>query len=220
MYAREYKAIAGDATEPLSVETNVRRDRFFLALSRRYDWGKRLRWYLQRTIQDPPDEVMVISRNNAMRPPVAFLSYRSDEDTDILQEYFVPLNAFPSFVDGMREIMLDENINLLHATVRYVPRSRECFLSYAPDDRFAVVLYVNIDTSETGIDRARRWTQRLVDLALTQGGTYYLAYQGFPAVAQSRRAYPALDAFFAHKRTYDPHMLFMNRFYEQYAADR
>lgn len=218
MYASEYTTIAGDATEPLTVEKNVRRDRFFLALSRRYDWGKRLRWYLQRTIQDPPDEVKVVSRNNAMRPPIAFLSYRSDDDTDILQEYFVPPNSFPGFVDGMRDIMQEEKINLLHATVRYVRRSDECFLTYAPDDRFAVVLYMNIDTSAAGIEHARGWTQRLVDLALTHGGTYYLVYQGFPTVAQSRRAYPRLDEFFAHKRAYDPQMMFMSHFYERYAA--
>ena len=52
-------------------EENVGRDRFLLNLSRKYEWGKRLRWYLQKKLVSKPGETEIISRNNAMAPPTA-----------------------------------------------------------------------------------------------------------------------------------------------------
>ncbi|HUR25758.1 MAG TPA: FAD-binding oxidoreductase, partial [Candidatus Thermoplasmatota archaeon] len=53
-------------------------------LSRKYDWGKDLRWYLQRERSDLVD-AQTISRNNLMNGDVGFLDYTSATDTDILQ---------------------------------------------------------------------------------------------------------------------------------------
>ncbi len=60
------------------------------------------------------------------------------------------------------------------------------------------------------------WTQKIVDLALHEKGTYYLTYQLYPSQSQIRYAYPKLDSFFEKKKFYDPAELFMNKFYENY----
>ncbi len=99
----------------LSEEKNISRDKFFLGLSRRYSWGKTLRWDLQRILRKGAEDEQVLSRNNAMRNPIEFLEYHSAKDTDILQEYFIPVDKFSQFVDGAREIVLKNKINLLHA---------------------------------------------------------------------------------------------------------
>ena len=73
----------------LTEEAHVWRDRFFLGLSRRFDWAKALRWKLQKKIELGSGETRIVSRNNAMRPPLApleLLRYRSRHDTDIIQE--------------------------------------------------------------------------------------------------------------------------------------
>jgi len=188
-----------------------------LAMSRRSEVGKDLRWFLQETVADLVS-TRTVSRNNAMRPPVKFLAYSSVEDTDILQEYFVPLRKLVNFVDDLRKVFLEERINLLSATIRYVPRDSESFLPYAHEDCFAVVLYINQPLSVKGKSDAEQWTRRLVEAALRNRGTYYLPYQQYPSVEQIRLAYPMLDEFVEKKRMYDREGVFSNSFYERYFA--
>lgn len=226
MYLTNYKLVEGDnelypgddstfeRLTTLEEEKNVGRNKFLFNLSRNFDWGKGMSWYVQQ--QFLSDEGIVLSRNNAMSPFIEFLEYESTKDTDILQEYFIPLDQFTSFVDGIREIVGSEDLNLLNATVRYTKASDEGFLNYAKEDTFAIVLLFNQPLSDAGIEHMEQATQKIVDLALAHGGTYYLTYQLYPSKAQIRAAYPEIDSFFEKKRAYDPEERFMNQFYEKY----
>jgi decaprenylphospho-beta-D-ribofuranose 2-oxidase len=200
----------------LEHERNVAGKKMALAGSRHSAVAKDIRWYLQETFADSP-ATGVISRNNAMRPDVLFLEYHSPSDTDILQEYFAPLSHFVPFMDRLRATVRARNINLLSATVRYVSKDEESYLSYAREDSFAIVLYINQETSPAGRAAAEVWTRELVDAALAEGGTYYLPYQLYPTRAQIRQAYPRIDQFFELKRKYDPNELFYSSFYSYYA---
>jgi hypothetical protein len=79
-----------------------------------------------------------------MNPPIEFISYYSKKDTDILQEYYVPLENFSDFVDDLGKILSKNNVNLLSVTTRYVPKNTEIFLDYNPVDMVAIVLYFNV----------------------------------------------------------------------------
>src|SRR5439155_1432650 len=84
----------GRGSFDLTEEAHVWRDRLFFGLSRRFDWAKSLRWRLQKKVELGAGEARIVSRNNAMRPPLApleFLEYHSRRDTDIIQEYYVPI---------------------------------------------------------------------------------------------------------------------------------
>ncbi len=201
----------------LSEETHVLRDRTLLGLSRSYAWGKKLRWQLQKMLAKNSGKEPLTSRNNAMRNPVKFLDYYSSKDTDILQEYFVPIDRFVEFVDGLREIVKKDRINLLHVGIRHVPADNEGYLSYARKDSIALVLYMNQKLSAQGKTEAASWTRRLVDLVLKCDGTYYLVYQLYPTREQLQAAYPSIYELFRQKKIYDPQLRFMNKFYETYA---
>ncbi len=200
----------------LQQEKNIFRNKFLFDLSRKFDWGKSLRWNLQKRLEAKVGNKQILSRNNAMRPIIKFLEYSSSKDTDILQEYFVPKEKFVGFIDELRGIVRNDKINLTSVTIRYVPKNTEAYLSYARQDSFAVVMYINQSLSKEGIEKARIWTRKLVDLALANGGSYYLTYQLYPSQEQIRRAYPELDSFFDQKKSHDPDSLFMNKFYEKY----
>ena len=202
----------------LQAEKNVWRNRLLFGLSRSYDWGKSLRWKLQRRLEAKVGQTQIACRNNVMRPIVKFLDYHSTKDTDILQEYFVPVENFVGFINGLRELVKSDRVNLTSVTVRYVPQHTEAHVSYAKQDSLAVVLYINQELSKEGIGKAGVWTRKLVDLVLNGGGSYYLTYQLYPTPAQIRQAYPEIDSSFEKKRTYDPKELFMNKFYERYAG--
>ena len=63
-----------------------------------------------------------------------------------------PRDAFVPFVDQLRELVVDEEVNLLNASVRIVHKE-ENFLTYAPQDAFSVVLYINQQVSEAGNEK-------------------------------------------------------------------
>lgn len=208
------------ASFALTEEEHVWRDRFFLGLSRRFDWAKRLRWSLQKNIELGMREQRVVSRNNAMRPPLApleLLQYHSRRDTDIIQEYYVPVENFVPFMDRFRDILMAGKMNVISSTVRYVAPNDTPVLAYAPTrPAFAIIQMSNVGLSAEAQAHARDVTRQLVDAAIEFGGTYYLTYQLYPSAEQLHRAYPNARRAFERKRFYDPGELFSSQFYETY----
>lgn len=204
----------------LTEEAHVRRDRFFLGLSRKFDWAKSLRWSLQKKVELGAGTTRVMSRNNAMRPPLApleLLQYRSRKDTDIIQEYYVPVDRFVPFMDTFREILVSSKMNVVSSTVRYVAADSSTVLAYAPTQpTFAIIQMSNVGLDSAGQAQAAKVTQQLVDAAIANGGTYYLTYQLYPTPAQLHTAYPRAAFAFERKRFYDPGELFSSKFYETY----
>ena len=204
----------------LTEEAHVWRDKFFFGLSRRFDWAKALRWKLQKRVELGAGEDRLVSRNNSMRPPLApleLLEYRSSRNTDIIQEYYVPVENFVPFMDRFREILLAGKMNVLSSTVRYVTPNATPALAYAPRrETFAIIQMSNVGLSTDEQAQAAAVTQRLVDAAIEHGGTYYLTYQLYPTVDQLHRAYPNARRAFERKRFYDPDEIFMNQFYQKY----
>ncbi len=212
----ELANVSGNKYRDLEPPSKTALKKYLFGLSRKYDWGKKLRWNLQKTLSDrfePP----IISRNNLMNNDIRYLDYYSSKNTDILQEYFVSVEDFPLFIDDLRELVNRKDVNLLSATIRYVPKNTESFLSYSEDTVLGVVLYFNVGLSEKEQEEVGQWTQELIDISLKHNGTYYLPYQLYASQEQIREAYPQIDAFFEKKRQYDPQELFMSKFYEKYA---
>ena len=205
----------------LDHERHVARDRFLFGLSRRYQWGKTLRWRAEKFFYGDGSAKSLVSRNNAMRPPVSavkMLDHNSNKDTDAIQEFFIPISRFLNFMNGMRTALLEDRTNLLGVTLRYVGASRETSLPYAPDeDSFAVILYYNEILSPQGRAKADSLIDKLVRLAINCGGNFYLTYVRELDPALLRKAYPNLENFFAAKRAIDPACRFTSRFFEHYA---
>jgi decaprenylphospho-beta-D-ribofuranose 2-oxidase len=213
-------APGAQASFALTEEAHVVRDRFFLELSRRFDWAKGWRWSLQKKVELGAGEHRVVSRNNAMRPPLApleLLQYHSRRNTDIIQEYYVPVENFVPFMDRFRDILVAGKMNVISATVRYVAPNATPVLAYAPSrPAFAIIQMSNVGLSPEAQAHAADVTRRLVDAAIELGGTYYLTYQLYPTAQQLERAYPNARRAFERKRFYDPGEIFSSQFYEAY----
>ena len=211
--------ILDDRYLKLGKEKHVLRDKILYSWSRKSNLGKEFRWALQKFFYADKGDQSYLSRNNAMRPPTTpqkFLDYSSDKFTDILQEYFIPLNNFQKFLEGMYDLIKKCKMNLLAITIRYIDKNEESFLSYSQNKRFSIMICSNIPLSEKGKEKSIRTTRKLVDLAIQCSGVYYLTYQRFPSKSQMKRAYPMIDKFFEMKRYYDNDEIFMNRFYNHY----
>ena len=136
--------------------------------------------------------------------------------TTILQEYFVPPEAVENFLKEFWEIINKYNVNLLNVSLRYVKKTDLPVLNFAPSNRIAVVLYLNIGNNKTSLDYGKYWTRLLIDLVNQYGGTYYLPYLPFATLSQFRLSYPNWHDYLEFKKRYDPKLRLSNEFLEKY----
>ena len=120
----------------------------------------------------------MVSRNEEMYDDMAYLKNRL-HDTDILQEYFIPYDRMPEFVDGLRNVVQRNEANLLNVTIRTVRKDAITALPYAKEDMFGFVVYFSVGFNDKDNEILRKTTSDLIDVAERSGGTYYLPYQLF-----------------------------------------
>jgi FAD/FMN-containing dehydrogenase len=204
-------------------------ERFVINFSKTGSTGRWLRWQLEKYLA--PRLEACVTRNQAMAGKSECLISRNEEmyddmrylenrlrDTDILQEYFVPYDRMPQFVDGLRDTVERNHANLLNVTIRTVHKDDVTALPYAREDMFAFVLYFNVKFNWKDNEILEKTTSDLIDAVENAGGTYYLPYQLFYSPEQLRKSYSEIDDFFAAKRKFDPIRLFTNKFYEKYGS--
>lgn len=179
------------------------------------EYGKRLRWQAELEWQ-PKLAGRVFSRNQLLNEGVEVFQNRSATTTDILHEYFVPRDAFLSFVTHVRQIVPRHGGNLLNVTVRSIEQDNHTMLRYADTPVTSLVMLFVQDRTDVADAKMAAMTRDLIDAALELGGRYYLPYRLHATREQFRRAYPMAAEFFALKRKYDPQELFQNRFYLKY----
>lgn len=219
--------------EPLKPASKVWIKRLIFNISKTGGFGRWVRWTAEKYLEPGvhtcitrnqaqatghEEEICVASRNQKMNQSMEYLSVRQP-DTNILHEYFVPLDESVAFIEGMQPIIEKYDVNLLNVTLRIVTKDTISALPYAKDDRIAFVLYFNqkLDTEDSV--KLQRATLALIDLAAKHGGTYYLPYQLYYSKEQLKTAYPEIDRFFATKKKYDPNTVFTNAFYEKYSKN-
>lgn len=202
-------------------------ERFIINFSKTGGFGRWVRWEMEKHVAPRLESCVtrnqamnakgecVVSRNEGMYDNMGYLENRL-RDTDILQEYFVPYDRMPEFVDGLRETVERNHANLLNVTIRTVHKDTITALPYATGNMFAFVLYFNVKFNRKDNEILEKTTSDLIDVAEKAGGTFYLPYQLFYSPEELRKAYPGIDDFFAAKKVFDPGGLFANKFYEKY----
>lgn len=203
--------------------------RWLLNVSKRGDGWRYLKWWAEKNVEPMVEsctvsrnqamtdgEACLVSRNNPMHDSVPYLQNDLKNDTDILHEYFIPRDQFDSFVTATREIILAHDTNLLNASVRIV-HAEDNALTYAPEEMFSLVLYINQSTDDAGNQQMAALTAELIDLTIEHDGRFFLPYQLYYTADQLEAAYPEIEQFFETKRKYDPNELFRNTFYDRYA---
>ncbi|HEY4496850.1 MAG TPA: FAD-binding oxidoreductase [Candidatus Paceibacterota bacterium] len=233
MILYSYKKVdAPDAKiPPLEEVGSIKLRRFIFNLAKQGSIPMRLKWFAEKYIEPMLEncpvsrnqalsegEACLVSRNEPMHDSVPYLRNNLKNDTDILHEYFIPRDQFVPYIDEMRTIMTEADVNLLNASVRVVHKENN-FLNYSPTDTFSIVLYINQKTDESGNQKMRKVTQELIDLTIKHGGRFFLPYQLHYTTGQLERAYPEFKSFLTMKKKYDPQELFTSTFYKKYSAE-
>ena len=142
-----------------------------------------------------------------------------DRSTYALQEYFVPVERFASFVPRLAAVLQGHDVDALNVSVRHIVADPGTLLAWARTEVFGFVIYYRQGTTAAAREATGRWTRELVDASLAEGGSYYLPYQLHATPDQFRRAYPRHAEFFALKARLDPRNKFRNEFLNKYRFD-
>jgi len=229
---KETSATVNTEIAPLGDEVAaVKLRRLVVNFSKHGPLAARLKWWSEKYIEprletctvkpraqaQAEGEACLVSRNDPMHDSVPYLRNNLKNDTDILQEYFIPRDQFVPYIDALRGVLRKNNANLLNASVRVVHKE-DNYLTYAPADAFAVVLYLNQTTDAAGNEKMATLTQELIGLSTAFHGRFFLPYQLHYTGEQLHTSYPEIAAFFAAKQQYDPQELFVNTFYNKYKS--
>ena len=180
--------------------------------------------FLRRTLIEP------LAYRVGGRNPVTWRNYEASYDvseleppsrlrsTYVLQEFFLPVDSLDGFVAKMGSILRDSLARTVNVSIRHANAEPQPFLTWAPSETFAFVLYYRQGTSSDEQRRVGRWTRALIDAAIAHGGRYYLPYQPHATRAQFLRAYPRALDYLALKQRVDPAGRFTNVLWDLYAA--
>lgn len=136
--------------------------------------------------------------------------------TYVLQEYFVPVHRFNSFVPKMAEVFQRYNVNVINVSIRHARPDTLSLLNWAPTEVFCFVVYYKQGTSTDEKAEVGVWTREMIDAVLSEEGSYYLPYQIHATPEQFSKAYPRSASFFALKKRIDPANKFRNKLWDAY----
>ncbi len=138
--------------------------------------------------------------------------------TEMITEIYVPRTKLVTFMEEARRMLHDEKANLIYGTVRLIERDEESFLRWARESYACVIFNLHISHDAAGIEAAKRAFRALIDLGVSQGGSYYLTYHRWAARNQVLACYPQFPEFLAKKREYDPQETFQSDWYAHHKA--
>jgi FAD/FMN-containing dehydrogenase len=133
--------------------------------------------------------------------------------TEVITEIYVPRAELARFFAEVRADFLANDVNLIYGTVRLIERDDESFLAWASESFACVIFNLHTEHTPEGIAHSAAAFQRLIDLAISYGGSYYLTYHRFARKDQVERCYPQFEAFLSKKREYDPDERFQSDWY-------
>jgi len=179
------------------------------------EYGKKLRWGLEK-IANKASKNKIYSRNQLLNDHVSLIENKDTATTDILHEYFIPERNFNKFINNMKPILLNSNIDLLNITIRRIEADTVTIMNYAKETVYGFVILFNQRKTEEQELKMKELTGKLVNITIKNEGTFYLPYRLHIGKDKMRIAYPKANLFFDFKRKHDPNEIFNNQFYKYY----
>ncbi|MGE0561184.1 MAG: FAD-dependent oxidoreductase [Flavobacteriales bacterium] len=181
-------------------------------------WGNFGKW-VRRTIIDPIlySTEKVVWRNKEASYDVRELEPGSrEEQTYVLQEYFIPINNIQSFIPKMKAIYDKYDANIINISLRHAYPDKESYLSWAREEVFAFVVYYKQGTDQRAKEIVKQWTVEITDAILSENGAWYLPYQPHATVAQFQKGFPNSSKYFETKNSVDSTHRFTNKLLDKY----
>lgn len=140
----------------------------------------------------------------------------ADPGSEMITELYVPRNDLAAFMSDVAADFRANATPVIYGTVRLIEPDVDTFLAWAKRPWACIVFNLHVDHTASGIARAEGEFRRLIDRALSYGGTFYLTYHRWATAEQVEMAYPQFRAFLAAKLRHDPEELFQSDWYRHY----
>jgi FAD/FMN-containing dehydrogenase len=136
--------------------------------------------------------------------------------SEMISEVYVPRPRLGEFMGLAADAFRRAGVNVIYGTVRMIERDDVTFLAWAREPWACIVFNFHVDHTEDGIAKARDQFRLLIDLALGQGGSYFLTYHRWATREQVEACYPQMSEFLRRKLEWDPDERFESDWYLHY----
>lgn len=136
--------------------------------------------------------------------------------TEMITELYVPPSRLARFMKSARDLLRRRRADVIYGTVRIIEEDDETFLRWARQRCACMVLNLHVEHTPQAIAAAADTFRDLIDLAISEDGSYYLTYHRWARRDQVERCYPQMRDFLAAKRRYDPEERFQSDWYRHY----
>jgi FAD/FMN-containing dehydrogenase len=137
---------------------------------------------------------------------------QSDLYTQWLQEYFVTADELVPFLKRLGGILEENDVRLLNASIRPVPKDEVSVLPYAEQDRYAIVISFSQMKTQKEMKKTEAWVKAIQTHLIETGGKWYQPYMPFATREEFEKAYglETVDNMRRLKQKYDPRNMFSN----------
>lgn len=136
--------------------------------------------------------------------------------TEMISEVYVPRDRLAEFMGRLADTFRRGKVDVIYGTIRLIEPEEITFLPWARERWACIVFNLHVEHSDPGIERAQRQFRSLIDLAIEQGGSFFLTYHRWASREQIDACYPQMAEFLRRKIEWDPDERFQSDWYRHY----
>jgi FAD/FMN-containing dehydrogenase len=140
----------------------------------------------------------------------------SHPGTEMITEIYVPRSRLAGFLAEVREDFRQEQVDLVYGTIRLIERDDESVLAWAREPWACTIFNLHVDHTPSAIARSGEHFRRLIDMAVRQGGSYYLTYHRHATREQVLACHPRLPEVLRAKLALDAAERIQSDWYRHY----
>lgn len=137
-----------------------------------------------------------------------------EQGTEMITEVYIDPEALIDFLAACRADFVEHNVDLMYGTIRLIQPDTETSLPWAQRRLACIVCNLHVSHTASGIAKAKKDFQRIIDRAIENGDHYYLTYHRWARLDQVLHCYPDLPKYLARKRKLDPQERFQSDWYQ------
>jgi FAD/FMN-containing dehydrogenase len=138
--------------------------------------------------------------------------------SEMITEIYVPRDRLDDFMGEAAEDFRRHGVDVIYGTIRLIERDDETFLAWAREPWACTIFNLHTVHTEEGQAHSRAAFQRLIDMAIARGGSYFLTYHRWARPDQVDACYPQVRDFLTAKRRFDPDERFQSDWYRHYSG--
>ena len=138
--------------------------------------------------------------------------------TEIISELYVPREALDDFLAEAADDFRLNRVDCIYGTIRLIERDDESFLAWAKEPYACTIFNIHTRHTPAGVELSAAAFRRLIDMAASRQGSWFLTYHTFGTRSQLLACYPQLPEFLRLKRRYDPAERFQSEWYRHHVA--